>query len=496
MRRLNFRVFAASVVGVLFSVSLWGQESFDRLTFHAAPKALKSGASVADWPHFLGSTMDAHSVESPLLKEWPADGPSKVWEVVRGGAYTSPAVSGDRLVIFHSMDGKEVVECLHRETGQRFWIHEYPVEYQDRYGFANGPRASPTIADGVVVTSGVTSVVHALDLETGRLLWRHDLRSEFNVPQDFFGAGSSPLILNGRVILNVGGKAEAFDIADSQRDRKRKLGTQGVSVAAFDLKTGAVKWKVEDEWGASYASPVTIKLHGQTKVLVYAGGESDPATGGILCIDPESGELHDRFAWRSDDYIQAIGSSPLVIPDRNRAFVSTCYPKGRPLGGVMVEYDEKFKSHIVWKSEKLAIHWMQPVYHEGHIYAIDGERENNSRLVCVKADTGEEIWSEELFWEDESLAKRFGPQSAKLGILRASLLRVDGAFLCLGEMGSLLWLDLSPAGCKVLVKKQLFLAQQTWSLPVVSHGLLYIAQQAPDIDERKERVICYDLRAP
>jgi hypothetical protein len=139
---------------------------------------------------------------------------------------------------------------------------------------------------------------------------------------------------------------------------------------------------------------------------------------------------------------------------------------------------------------------MQPVYHDGHLYAIDGERENNSRLVCVKADTGAEVWSQEIFWDDESLAKRFGPQSAKLGILRASLLRAEGAFLCLGEMGTLLWLDLSPTGCQVIARKQLFLAQQTWSLPVISHGLLYIAQQARDIDERPERILCYDLRAP
>ena len=493
---MNVRLLAVLVASGLLSVNLQAQEAFDRLTFHAAPKALSPKATVADWPHFLGSTLDAHSVERPLLKQWPGEGPAKVWEVVRGGAYTSPIISGDKLVIFHWLEGKEVIECLHRETGRRFWIHEYPVDYQDRYGFANGPRASPTVADGVVVTSGVTSVLHALDLETGRVLWRHDLRPEFNAPQDFFGAGSSPLIHDGRVIVNVGGKTEAFDISDSQRDRKRKLSTRGVSVAAFELKTGIIQWKVEDEWGASYASPIAAKLHGQTKVLVYAGGESDPATGGLLCIDPASGKLHDRFAWRSDDYIQAIGTSPLVIPGQNRAFISTCYPKGKPLGGAMVEYDESFKSRLVWKSEKLATHWMQPVYHEGHLYAIDGERENNSRLVCVKAETGAEVWSQEIFWEDESLAKRFGPQSAKLGILRASLLRVEGAFLCLGEMGTLLWLDLSPTGCQVIARKQLFLAQQTWSLPVISHGLLYIAQQAPDLDERRERILCYDLRAP
>lgn len=494
------KLFRIATLGIL-ALSSQGshapaQESWDRLTFHAAPRALSPTAKSTDWTHFLGQTYDAHSSETPLLKSFSETAPAMVWEAVRGDAYTSPVISGERLILFHAMDGMERIECLHRETGKRFWVQEYPVEYQDRYGFSNGPRGSPTIADGIVVTSGVTSHLQALDLATGKLLWKHDLRAEYNVPQDFFGAGSSPLILDGKVIVNVGGKAEAFDASDSLRDRKRKLEAAGVSVAAFDLKTGEVKWKVDDAWGASYASPVPATIHGQTKVLVYAGGESDPAIGGLLCIDPASGTVHDRFPWRSDDYIQAIGTSPLVIPEKNRALVTTCYPKGRPLGAAMVEYDASFKSSVVWKSEKLAIHWMQPVFHDGHIYAIDGERENNSRLVCVNADTGEEVWSETVTWDDETLGRRFGPQSARMGIMRASLLRVDGAFLCLGELGSLLWLDLTPQGCKVLARKQLFIAQQTWSLPVISHGLLYIGQQAKDIDERAERVICYDLRAP
>ena len=494
MSRTSSLICFLSVIAVIAACAAEEARPFDRLTFHAAPKALSDKAKTSDWPRVLGPEHNATSPETSLPKTLPADGPAKVWEVVRGEGYTSPAIRGDRLVSFHALEGKETVECLHRETGRRFWAFDYAINYQDRYGFSAGPRASPVIADGVVVVLGVTSMLHALDLATGKQLWSHDLRMEYNVPQDFFGAGSSPLILEGKVIVNVGGKSEKFDIADSQRDRKRKLATKGVSVAAFDLKTGEVKWKIEDEWGASYASPVPATLHGKTKVLIYAGGEGDPAIGGLMCIDPTTGELHDRFPWRDDEYIQATGSSPVVIPEKNRAFISTVYPKGHPHGGVMVEYDEKFKAKEVWKSAKFAMHWMNPVYLDGHLYGIDGEREDNSRLVCVNADTGEEKWTERIEWTDEFLGKRFNRPEMKQGILRASLLRVDGRFLCLGEFGSLLWLDLSPAGCKILERTQLFYAQNTWSLPAVSHGLLYISQQSKDIDEKPPRIICYDLR--
>lgn len=471
--------------------------TFDRLTFHAAPKPLAPGAKTADWPRVLGPNDDASSPETPLLKAWPETGPRLVWEVAVGEGYTSPAIAEGRCVIFHSMDSRETVECLHPETGRRYWQQSYPVEYQDRYGFSNGPRGSPVISQGVVVTLGVTSQLHAYELATGKELWQHDLRAEYHVPQDFFGAGSSPLVLDGKVIVNVGGKTAAFDGSESRRERADKLASKGVCVAAFDLKTGALVWKVEDEWGASYASPVAARLHGQTKVLIYAGGESNPAIGGLLCIDPSKGTLHDRFPWRDEEYIQATGSSPTVIPDKNRAFITTCYPKNKPLGGVMVEYDENFKAREIWHSTKIAVHWMTPVYLDGHLYAIDGERENNSRLVCVNADTGEEVWARNIEWEDAAFGASQGrSKPVRLSILRASLLRADGAFLCLGEIGSLHWLKLSPKGCDEMSKTQLFYALNTWSLPSLSQGLLYVHQQAESLDRKTgTRILCYDLRA-
>jgi outer membrane protein assembly factor BamB len=352
------------------------------------------------------------------------------------------------------------------------------------------------IADGIVLTYGVTCELRALDLKTGKLLWKRDLRAEMHVPQDFFGAGGTPLILDGRVIVNVGGKKAAIEDSEGLRDRKERLAEAGVSVAAFDLKSGEVVWKVEDAWGASYASPIPAKLHGQLKVLVYAGGESDPATGGLMCIDPASGKLHSKFAWRDDEYIQAIGTSPVVIPEKNRAFITTAYPKGRPLGGAMVEYDADFQPKEVWQSKKLGVHWMNPVYHEGHLYAIDGETEPKSRLVCVNADTGAEVWEQKIEWEDAEFSKQTGRANpTRLSILRASLLKVDGAFLCLGEIGSLHWLDLSPAGAKVITQAQPFYALNTWSLPALSHGLLYVRQQQKDLMQKTgERVMCLDLR--
>jgi hypothetical protein len=85
-----------------------------------------------------------------------------------------------------------------------------------------------------------------------------------------------------------------------------------------------------------------------------------------------------------------------------------------------------------------------------------------------------------------------------MGAQRASLLLVDGQILCLGELGSLLWMDLTPQGCKITATHQLFYAPHSWCPPALSRGLLYVMQ---NYDEQVRgrtghRLICYDLRAP
>jgi hypothetical protein len=51
-------------------------------------------------------------------------------------------------------------------------------------------------------------------------------------------------------------------------------------------------------------------------------------------------------------------------------------------------------------------------------------------------------------------------------------------------------------GVKILQRSQLFLAQQSWALPVIHRGLLYIGQHRRDFNDGKTaRLICYDFRA-
>jgi hypothetical protein len=141
---------------------------------------------------------------------------------------------------------------------------------------------------------------------------------------------------------------------------------------------------------------------------------------------------------------------------------------------------------------------MTPLYRKGFIYGIDGETEQIAQLVCVDASSGAEKWREQLTWEDAELTGKSGrPQN--IGFMRGTLLQVDGKTLCLGETGTLLWLDLSPSGVKVEARTQLFYALNTWCVPAVSRGLLYVMQNERErvrSPETGTRILCYDMRAP
>ena len=148
----------------------------------------------------------------------------------------------------------------------------------------------------------------------------------------------------------------------------------------------------------------------------------------------------------------------------------------------------------LWRSEDYGVHWMNPVTDtdEKTLFLIDGRHQQTARLVAIDIDTGKELWEDDIAWKGD-----IGGQPYNLAIQRASLLQVDGATLCLGELGTLLWLQLDREGAKIISKHQTFLAPQTWTPPALSKGLLYLMQNEDDrISNAPARLLCYDLRLP
>ena len=119
-------------------------------------------------------------------------------------------------------------------TGKELWSEKYDATQVSGPAAAqhSGPRSSPAVADGKVVTLGVGGVLSCVDAATGKLLWRKD---DFSGAWPRFYTASSPIITDGLCIAQLGGESNG-------------------GIVAYDLATGDQKWKWTGD-GTAYASP-------------------------------------------------------------------------------------------------------------------------------------------------------------------------------------------------------------------------------------------------
>ena len=178
--------------------------------------SLASCVQAQDWPQWLGSNRDARATVFKAPKTWPKELAQK-WKVTVGNGVATPALVGDKLYVFSREEGNEITRCLEAATGKELWQEKY-----DSLGATgpasgySGPRSSPAVANGKVVTLGVRGIISCLDAATGKKLWRKD---DFKAwPR--FHPSSSPIIVDGLCIAQLGGQDNG-------------------AIVAYDLVTGA-----------------------------------------------------------------------------------------------------------------------------------------------------------------------------------------------------------------------------------------------------------------
>src|SRR5262249_16553695 len=177
-------------------------------------------------------------------KTWPKELTQK-WKVTVGDGVATPALVGDKLYVFTRQDANEVIRCLDAATGKELWQENYTA--QAVTGPASrfpGPRSSPTVADGKLVTLGVSGTVSCLDAATGKLLWRQD---DFKGSLPRFFTSSSPIVVDGLCVVQLGGEGKG-------------------GIVAYDLATGKEKWKWTAD-GTAYASPVLDKAASAREIV-------------------------------------------------------------------------------------------------------------------------------------------------------------------------------------------------------------------------------------
>ncbi len=334
--------------------------------------ATATSAFAQDWPQWLGPDRNARAAGFKAPKVWPKSLTQK-WKVTVGDGVATPALVGDRLYVFSRQDGTEVIRCLNAADGKELW--------QDRYdalgasgpaqGFS-GPRSSPSVAQGKVVTLGVRGMLSSLDAQTGKPLWRKD---DFMAYPNFFTA-SSPLIVGGLAVAQLGGRDNG-------------------ALVAYDLTTGAERWRWKGP-SPSHASPVLLKV-GATEYVV-AQTESK-----LVAVDATNGAM----AWESAAAApEGAPGEPGPGPgpgrgggrggmrDRKAATPlvdgSTVIIPGLSLRAMKMEKSgAQLVAKELWNNTEKTVEFSTPTLKGGLIFGLSGRNE----LFCVRAKDGTTAWT-------------------------------------------------------------------------------------------------------
>ena len=417
----------------------------------------KSGSIGEEWPQWRGPRGDG-TWHGPRLKtSWPKEGLKKVWEQELGGGYGGISVSDGKLYVMdrpaaspaeqkkaagiHSHRIKrqnfERILCLDARTGKQIWSHEYPADYK-KLDYGNGPRAQPTVLDGMVFTLGTMGDVYCLSAKTGEVIWHKNLVKDFGgqIPQ--WGYAAAPYLIGDMVILMPGGKE------------------QGTAVVALDRKTGKELWRTLSDT-AGYATPLLIQHQGHPQLIVWSPNH-------IHSVAPNTG----RHFWSVPYEITYGVAIASPIAHNGLVFVAGYWDgsKAIQLG------KQPQQAELKWEDRRTLRGLMsQPLYRDGYAYLLD----KRFGLTCFEYATGKKIWDDD---NQMTPGDTRNPQASLVWLNQQR-----PCALILNSSGELILAELTPDGYKELTRTSLI--GETWAHPAYAGDRIYVRSNT--------RLIAYEL---
>lgn len=318
-----------------------------------------------DWPQWRGINRNGQVTGFKTPQVWPQQ-LIQVWKVSIGLGDATPALVKNRIYAFGKQGDKEVLQCLDASNGKQLWQSEgYPsAPTQGPASSHPGPRSSVAVSDGKVVTLGAWGDVACFDAATGKLLWRNE---DFKGKVPEFYTGMSPLIEGGVCYTHLGGP-------------------QTGSFVAFDMSTGAIKWKVDGE-GPAYGSPVLMNI-GDSKQIVFQSMTK------LVGFNLKDGSQLWEYPTPAGEGRVTNATSPLV----NQNIV---YFTGLRKGFSAIGITKNGNSYTVtklWTNPDQSTDFSTPILKDGFLYGLNSQ----GRLFCINAANGT------TGWVDTTPLQRFG----------------------------------------------------------------------------------------
>ena len=317
--------------------------------------AVASAQAPRDWPQWRGPGRDgAAAFSAPAA--WPAT-LTKRWEVSVGAGHSSPVIAGDRIVIHARQNDREITRAIELKSGKELWRNEYAAPYTVNpaaSAHGPGPKSTPVVANGRVFTFGISGILSAHDLASGKLLWRTDAPP---APPEF-GTALSPIVDTGVVIVHLGAKDQG-------------------ALTAFDAASGKPRWRWSGD-GPAYASPVIAQI-GDTRQLVT---QSENA---VIGVDVAKGTLLWRIPFKTAFDQNSI--TPVVTKD-------LVIYSGLDSGTTAVRIVRKgttWAAEPVWKNEGVAMYMSSPVIVGNTLYGLS--HRNRGQFFAIDIATGKTLWT-------------------------------------------------------------------------------------------------------
>lgn len=388
------------------------------------------------WPAFRGGQRDnILSLKTPLLSEFPAEGPKILWTKELGEGHAAPAIYHGEVYLLDYIEEEkaDALRCFSLETGEELWRRSYEVHIKRNHGIS---RTIPAVTEDFVLSLGPKAQVMCCDRKSGDLLWGLDLVRDYQAEIPFWYTGQCPLIINDIAILAGGGTSLLLGV---------------------DCATGKVLWETPNphHWTMSHSSIMPMELNG-IKMLVYA------AVGGI-CGVAADGEKAGEVLWEMTDFApNVVAPSPLVL-ENGKIFMTAGYGAGSVLfqvnekeGKYTVELLQEFKP-----KQGLASEQQTGIYYQDHIFTIlpKDAGSNRNQFVCSHADDAMNI-----LWTSGK-EERFG-----LG----PYMIADGKFFILKDDGTLVIAKATTQKFQVLDKVKILDGHDAWGPLAIADGKLLL----------------------
>jgi outer membrane protein assembly factor BamB len=385
-----------------------------------------------DWPDFRGVNHDGVVRDLKIETDWKAHPPTKIWGQLIGPAWSSMTVIGNYLFTQEQRGNNEGVVCLDARTGQEIWSREDPARFEDAMS-GIGPRATPVYDHGQLFTVGGRGLVSCLDAKTARVIWQRNLFTGTSAELPVWGYASTPLLVNGHVIV--------YDI------RKN-----GKGVIALDAKSGEVAWTAP-AGEMSYASPQRARIGDKEQIIVF----SDT---GVQGLDPANGLV----IWKRD----TKGPGPRSVQPHAISSHQVLLCDGLDLGMTLLDVSQALSAWSVqpaWNTKMLKPSFNDVVVDRGYVYGLDG-----SYLACVDVTSGKRAW-------------RAG-RDGQYGRGQIVLLAEQHLLLITTEAGEVALVAADPSGYREWGKFTA-IEGKTWNHPAVAGGRIFV--------RNAEQIACYKL---